>query len=280
MKRSGFTLIELLVVIAIIAILAAILFPVFAKAREKAHATACLSNYKQIALGFVMYASDYDSTLVACKMPYPAPDGTGDPNAPQVPEHSGSAGWWWPLALQPYIKNEQIFECPAIKWPHLEKGQGGTPFPGATGGDLGAPIDYGYYYFPLHQMVNMWTICPSIDCGYWPPRKMGELDCPASTVAAWEYQWEDNMNPYAWGGYWCGEACWAWIVTNWQHGITQVHNDGVNASFHDGHAKWVPWNWGTEHPSEPDPVTCIDAGPRGEMCNRWGTHFTPDCDPM
>ena len=63
--RKGFTLIELLVVIAIIAILAAILFPVFAKAREKARQTSCLSNVKQIALGMLMYAQDYDERLCA-----------------------------------------------------------------------------------------------------------------------------------------------------------------------------------------------------------------------
>src|SRR5690348_3498076 len=61
-KPTGFTLIELLVVIAIIAILAAILFPVFAQAREKARQTACLSNLKQIGLGTMMYAEDYDET--------------------------------------------------------------------------------------------------------------------------------------------------------------------------------------------------------------------------
>ena len=61
-RRSGFTLIELLVVIAIIAILAAILFPVFARARESARRTSCISNLKQLALGTMMYAQDYDET--------------------------------------------------------------------------------------------------------------------------------------------------------------------------------------------------------------------------
>ena len=68
MSRRGFTLIELLVVIAIIAILAAILFPVFAKAREKARQTSCLSNLKQLGLSFLMYAQDYDELLPSYRL--------------------------------------------------------------------------------------------------------------------------------------------------------------------------------------------------------------------
>jgi prepilin-type N-terminal cleavage/methylation domain-containing protein/prepilin-type processing-associated H-X9-DG protein len=83
----GFTLIELLVVIAIIAILAAILFPVFARAREKARMTACLSNQKQIGLAQLMYAQDYDETLTGRVM--------------------------WAVRLQPYVKNLQLFNCPS-----------------------------------------------------------------------------------------------------------------------------------------------------------------------
>jgi prepilin-type N-terminal cleavage/methylation domain-containing protein/prepilin-type processing-associated H-X9-DG protein len=92
---SGFTLIELLVVIAIIAILAAILFPVFAQAREKARQTACLSNTKQIALGIQMYAQDYDETL------------------PVAGVNSQCRGrWQWQIFS--YVKNEQVFTCPNI----------------------------------------------------------------------------------------------------------------------------------------------------------------------
>src|SRR5436853_7431745 len=74
-RRSGFTLIELLVVIAIIAILAAILFPVFAQARESARITSCLSNMKQIGLSWNMYAQDYDETYPLSRRVDPAPGG-------------------------------------------------------------------------------------------------------------------------------------------------------------------------------------------------------------
>jgi len=95
MRRRGFTLIELLVVIAIIAILAAILFPVFARAREKARQTSCLSNNKQIGLGLLMYAQDYDEKL---------------------PFHCPAWGWavCWAQAINPYVKNSQIFQCPSV----------------------------------------------------------------------------------------------------------------------------------------------------------------------
>jgi prepilin-type N-terminal cleavage/methylation domain-containing protein/prepilin-type processing-associated H-X9-DG protein len=96
MNRRGFTLIELLVVIAIIAILAAILFPVFARAREKARQTSCLSNVKQIMLGTLMYIQDYDErSLSSC-------NGVGLPNRQN-----------WDSLIDPYIKNAQIRRCPS-----------------------------------------------------------------------------------------------------------------------------------------------------------------------
>src|SRR5688500_12259006 len=100
-KRTGFTLIELLVVIAIIAILAAILFPVFAQAREKARQSGCLSNLKQIGTGIMMYTQDYDEA-------YPCNWFGG--LWPSTPD--GKA-YKWMDAIYPYVKNEQVFSCPS-----------------------------------------------------------------------------------------------------------------------------------------------------------------------
>jgi prepilin-type N-terminal cleavage/methylation domain-containing protein/prepilin-type processing-associated H-X9-DG protein len=110
-RRSAFTLIELLVVIAIIAILAAILFPVFAQAREKARAISCLSNTKQIGTAAMMYAQDYDETLVPAGMRYAHQhDLCLDGNT----NFDGNPHAWvdWETPLVPYIKTTQVFICP------------------------------------------------------------------------------------------------------------------------------------------------------------------------
>src|SRR5215475_1038436 len=102
-KTVGFTLIELLVVIAIIAILAAILFPVFAQAREQARKTVCISNLKQLGLAAVMYVQDYDETFpINCwdSPPLGVQNDSGNANFP--------AFWRWMWEIQPYIKNKQI----------------------------------------------------------------------------------------------------------------------------------------------------------------------------
>ncbi|MES2461368.1 MAG: prepilin-type N-terminal cleavage/methylation domain-containing protein [Armatimonadota bacterium] len=104
-KSAAFTLIELLVVIAIIAILAAILFPVFAQARDKARQTVCLSNAKQIGLAAMQYLADNDSTWV--------PYSYGVSGSVYSPGWgSGSALIYWNQSLQPYIKNKGVFVCP------------------------------------------------------------------------------------------------------------------------------------------------------------------------
>jgi len=116
-KNSAFTLIELLVVIAIIAILAAILFPVFAQAREKARQTTCLSNNKESALAMLMYVQDYDEDLAPCWNMNQA--GPGD-----------CSNWFnWPMwhswveLVYPYTKNLPMFQCPDNNLPPIWSGQ-------------------------------------------------------------------------------------------------------------------------------------------------------------
>jgi len=109
MNRRGFTLIELLVVIAIIAILAAILFPVFARAREKARQTTCVNNLKQLGMAFFMYTTDYDEMF------------------PFV--------YQWKTNLQPYIKNTQINVCPSrpnLPWYYGQGYNAGLTVPPGT----------------------------------------------------------------------------------------------------------------------------------------------------
>jgi prepilin-type N-terminal cleavage/methylation domain-containing protein len=141
MKRRGFTLIELLVVIAIIAILAAILFPVFARARDAARKTQCVSNLKQIGTAILMYAQDYDECLV------PAQTGTC-----QMPD-----SFCWGDLIQPYAKNTGLLQCPSntakvrvnttLNPPRVVRDRGGTT--GASddctaGGNNTSQFNYSY----------------------------------------------------------------------------------------------------------------------------------------
>jgi len=112
-RREGFTLIELLVVIAIIAILAAILFPVFARARENARRSSCQSNLKQLMLGFAQYTQDYDEALPSSS-PFSSSNRFGWIVSPATPGVSTTA----PAdiidgAIYPYVKNTQVFICPS-----------------------------------------------------------------------------------------------------------------------------------------------------------------------
>ena len=113
--KTAFTLIELLVVIAIIAILAAILFPVFARARENARRSSCLSNVKQIGLGLLQYAQDYDES-------FPAARTTGT-----------SVSWRW--MIQPYLKSTQVNSCPSRQGKQFTTGGNGLTFEISYGGN-------------------------------------------------------------------------------------------------------------------------------------------------
>ena len=124
-SRRAFTLIELLVVIAIIAILAAILFPVFARARESARQTACRSNIKQMATAVTMYVTDYDEVLP----PIGYLDGSGSPV-------------FLPFILNSYVKNSQVWKCNSDFFPI--NNFDGTPIDGS--------VSYGYNYLHLNQI--------------------------------------------------------------------------------------------------------------------------------
>jgi prepilin-type N-terminal cleavage/methylation domain-containing protein len=115
-NQRGFTLIELLVVIAIIAILAAILFPVFARARAAARQSSCTSNVRQLTLGMNMYSQDYDETYPQWKWDLHYKD-SGTPTA-----NNATTVWW--NAIYPYVKNTQIFTCPDTNY-HFTNRQDG-----------------------------------------------------------------------------------------------------------------------------------------------------------
>ncbi|BCM92046.1 hypothetical protein IAD21_03925 [Abditibacteriota bacterium] len=132
----GFTLIELLVVIAIIAILAAILFPVFARARENARRASCQSNLKQMGLGLLQYSQDYDEKMVRVSYGSSKNGGPGD-------GASDFEVWKWMDAVQPYVKSTQLFVCPS------DANTNTTPYiynnPGTGNSTGGATTKFGSY---------------------------------------------------------------------------------------------------------------------------------------
>jgi len=200
--KTGFTLIELLVVIAIIAILAAILFPVFSRAREKARQTNCLSNTKQLMLGCQMYTQDFDEML---------PGQYYDANA-SGGENAGD--YTWRSAILPYVKNAQIFQCPSKRMT--------TTFNGGL--DYGTNGGYGVN--AVHWAANSPTPPPG--------QSDGDVQYPATCIFLGETEGSeafanDGSNThYADGGS-------AWAST-----ANDRHNGVSNFGFCDGHAKAMP----------------------------------------
>jgi prepilin-type N-terminal cleavage/methylation domain-containing protein/prepilin-type processing-associated H-X9-DG protein len=269
MRRSkGFTLIELLVVIAIIAILAAILFPVFAQAREKARATSCLSNTKQIGLAFRMYAQDYDEINVGS---YSYPNTWN-----QCPHLI------WSDLLQPYIKNLQIFACPSAGGRNfvndngragcavIEGMYGGAPALGTTARpwSIGYMINEGYndnpewcsdatglacYHGIVAQSVYVAALGDTVmdqgaaDAAVEDPVGTicfmdGSPVCGlggnnSGTVAAFRYPRDTDVTTTTRGGDYTGQGCYV-AGEKWGR-TTKRHTGGFNAGFADGHSKFL-----------------------------------------
>lgn len=207
----GFTLIELLVVIAIIAILAAILFPVFARAREKARQASCQSNLKQIALGVLMYAQDYDERFPCT--PYWQ---CGRPNNTRTTR--------WYAAIYPYVKNQQLFTCPTAP------SAGGWPRPDPP---FNAGVNWGG--IDLSYGMGRWAECSNSD----PYEKRGyslsRYQYPAHTLLAADSTHHDDgcsrWEKIAYAGGACGPGCNPRTMDDTRH------SGGSNMAFIDGHVK-------------------------------------------
>jgi prepilin-type N-terminal cleavage/methylation domain-containing protein/prepilin-type processing-associated H-X9-DG protein len=205
MRKKGFTLIELLVVIAIIAILAAILFPVFARAREKARQTSCMSNVKQLQLGILMYAQDFDEMLPNEDYNYGLGGGDGD----------GS----WRGVVFPYVKNTQLFICPSHS-------PASNVFDGRVA-DKGMKASYA---------INDWHQGEENETniiGASPPRgrPLAVVTDPSSTVFLLESSGsDDDICPATQANH--------GLMPSDMNAATR-HNEGANYAFVDGHAKWL-----------------------------------------
>lgn len=220
MKKKAFTLIELLVVIAIIAVLAAILFPVFARAKESAKGTTCLSGLRQFSMGMVMYLTDYDDTFhKGANIRSNAAYGFG--------QHPDIDGWAeWPWFYGPYVKNVKLFDCPSS--PDTESQ--------LTVANWGNDGNYGYNYSGLTRDEGT------------APRTTSELDAVAETFAFF-----DSGDPQVRAGTnnWPGLLEELDLNLNcddnrWTNGYTKEaalrHFGRANMVFADGHAKSIGWS--------------------------------------
>ncbi|HZP83997.1 MAG TPA: prepilin-type N-terminal cleavage/methylation domain-containing protein [Chthonomonadaceae bacterium] len=223
MKRAAFTLIELLVVIAIIAILAAILFPVFAQAREKARGASCLSNFKQIALSFKMYSQDYDETRPLCQVwQSPATDANGNATC-----------WSFSGLTQPYVKNRGIFICPSNRRNRNPDPAYCAPDDGVhhTSTSYALNLDAGFmgYYFGPASAGTPDGLLQIVQSGI--SGAEASVDRPAQLIGMVEKgQLETNWSLVR---YW-------WLVSA-TISYAKPHNNRANFSFEDGHVKNMKW---------------------------------------
>jgi prepilin-type N-terminal cleavage/methylation domain-containing protein len=237
-RRGAFTLIELLVVIAIIAILAAILFPVFAQAREKARSASCLSNNKQMSMASLMYSQDYDETMPFAFGYYPGigwmwnyyhnvPWNAACTNGACGPQWTNMMQGFWMNSTQPYTKNYQVFVCPSAAKSNLIYSQ-------ASGAPANAKTSYAYNGL-LHSATQASMIQPA------------QLPMITESNGKANFDGAGLMNPtlvcsnpnagctYIPAGGSGNGATSGWFGFS---GPASVHGKGENWSYCDGHAKY------------------------------------------
>jgi prepilin-type N-terminal cleavage/methylation domain-containing protein/prepilin-type processing-associated H-X9-DG protein len=259
-RRKGFTLIELLVVIAIIAILAAILFPVFAQARAKARQASCLSNVKQITLAMIMYAADYDQKNINSL--------AWMPGCMLNPWWPGGYGRWWmndPLGAsdgwldapwkltETYVKNRDLWKCPSDSFTSsrqaiIDSGRDpNAPRPWACCSNSPNPCEFNSLYGAAKDAILPYDVGGGSK-GYpigWSYQTVQptNIDGPWawSELPGWSWQYKKKVGMQS-------PAAWNWV---WDNGMW--HSGGMNRGFLDGHAKWylgfdAPWR---DKPVEP-----------------------------
>lgn len=207
----GFTLVELLVVISIIAILAAILFPVFARARENARRSVCQSNLKQIGLGVMQYTQDYDERL---PINWASASGSGSGEVDIFPYASQPGNWI--VGIYPYVKSWQLFICPsAEKWTDTSWPDG-IPTGNSDTNYVGSGV-------VMHSMNAFST----------SPLSLAAIPNPSSIILVQEYKQRTSnasIRPCNFDG-----SGYKFVLGA---GSSDLHFDGGNLLFCDGHAKW------------------------------------------
>ncbi len=228
--HRGFTLIELLVVIAIIAILAAILFPVFAKAREKARQITCLSNTKQMGLAWLQYAQDYDERV----LPWSA-SGYSDPHGDATIKVNA---FIWDRLLQTYMKSEAILHCP-----NSDKSYTTYSYSANIGGAYPSPA-----LRNLASLINPVQTPIIGECA-----GTAAFTSQTNNIPGWSFSF---VIPDQYGGQQGRAIKWTALTpgglptgeTNWGSGVERdkvsllqggKHTDGANYAFADGHSKWL-----------------------------------------